>query len=116
MTTIYHSIDECERKLEYSFPQAYREYISNVKKKTFTTSSGRTIRIKNFLSFDEGEQENICKEHQYCNVRFIPFAKDERNNYLCFDRSDNSVVYLSHKHYYYEPLEKSFELFLKRLE
>jgi hypothetical protein len=120
-------ISNVEKELGISFSDFY---ISFVKKyngsrppiSVFDTDKTKERTIKTFLSFNSSDLENITKVNNYLKENdyqeeitknIVAFADDNFGNYICFNKSNNSIVFFEHETESIEFVANSFDDFFK---
>lgn len=84
---------------------------------TYVLKNGAEKVLNSFLSFNEGDRENVYKAKRRTmedDVALIPFANDPAGNYFCLKES--AVVFYSHEDGEEIGAADSFEEFLNKLQ
>lgn len=87
-------------------------------KKGFNTSVKKERVLKTLLSFNEGDLETIYKAYDVLKPeddKLIPFASDPAGNYICYQVTDESIVFWEHETNTKEKIADSFTEFLHGL-
>lgn len=122
-------VAEFEEMIGYEFPQDFKECINFInggrpKYQDFDTTfcEGRDIlAINSFNKDDSGnmwnsyEWDEDCGEFEGFTGRYIPFAYSEGGDDICFDTSNNHVVYIDHETAEVEEVADTFTEFINSL-
>lgn len=117
-------IAEVESKLDYKFSDSYINFVKSFNGGRPPVSSFMTIgseerSIKSFLSLNPTDPENIVKLNKgvaEISAELVAFAIDEFGNYLCFDKGNDSVLFLDFELGETEPVAMDFSSFLSKIE
>lgn len=114
-------ISRFEQSTRFTFPKEFKTVITESNggtpsKRMFRTNKGERA-IKTFLSFNRSDTDNVWSEYDWhkekLDDKYIPFAVDVRNNPICFDKRDKSVVVVTESAV--ESAGKSFSRFMTSL-
>ncbi len=126
-------IDEYEKTINYHFPDSFREFvkINNGGKpshKVFNTKVVKERVFDNLLSFNKDDVDTIWHYndwkgdmsdwYKFSNgevENYIAFACDAFGNLICFDKRNDSVVWIDHETMNVEFVAKSFTEFIESL-
>ena len=122
-------VAEFEETIGYEFPQDFKECINFInggrpRYQDFDTSlcEGRDIlAISSFNKDDSGnmwnsyEWDEDCEEFKGFTGRYIPFAYSDGGDDICFDTSNNHVVYIDHETAEVEEVADTFTEFINSL-
>jgi len=94
---------------------------------TYNTKETEGRVFNNLLSFEEEDIESVWKLLEQDNFsdkvwgiegldwRFIPFARDPFGNFICFDRTNDHIVFWDHETTAIEEVADSFTEFIDSL-
>ena len=122
-------VEEFEKLVSYEFPTDFKDLINNInggrpKYQDFdtVTCEGRDIlAINSFNKDDPGsiwnsyEWDEDCEEFKGFTGRYIPFAYSEGGDDICFDTSNNHIVYIDHETAEVEEVADTFTEFINSL-
>ena len=114
-------ISETEKQLGITFDKSYKEFVEKYNGGrppvgSFETDKTKGRTIKSFLSLNPTDTENIIKSNSYISEfgdKVVAFGIDNFGNYICFTKSDNSVVFFDFETGEIERVTDSFSGFLK---
>lgn len=118
------SIERYETLTKYMLPASFKECVRRFNggypsDECFDTDKAEERAMKSLLSFNQETGENVwtmyrlnCKDY---GERYIPFAIDNFGNLICFDRTDDSVVFLDDEVLEVEYVADSFDDFIDAL-
>lgn len=117
-------ISDAEEKLGYNFVESYIDFVkkyngSRPPVSIFSTSTSQERTIKSFLSFNPTDVENIIKLNRgvtEISTKLVAFAIDNFGNYICFDKQNNTVVFLDFETGETDLIDKTFSDFLIKLD
>ena len=117
-------IDEFENLVEYSFPDEFKNCIlsnngGRPSKRKFDTDTQKERAIKSFLSFNREDRETVWKIQDWnkdvLSRKYAAFAIDNFGNLVCFDISNNKIVFYDHENGEIEQIADNFTEFMERL-
>jgi len=116
-------ISEFENKFNYVFPDDFKNCIKlynggRPADKVFDTIAEKEREIKALLSFNHDDRETIWLVNQRNDEftsKYVAFAIDSAGDLICFDKTDNSVVFIDHETNTVEFVSDSFIKFLQNL-
>ena len=128
------AIFEYESLVNYSFPDDFKECV-NVnngaypKFEVFISTFGKRRRkrvFNNLFSFNKDDPSTIWKYNDWNGrsrdwnmngemTNYIAFAKDPFGNLICFDKTDDKIVFVDHETLNVEFVAKSFTEFIESL-
>lgn len=118
-------LTQFEKKENYRFPEAYRQMVLACdegvpKLGYFDTETRRNCEVVVFLSFDPEADCSIWVEGDYGEEeermkRYVGFSYEGCGDDICFDKQNDSVVYVDHETLEVEQIASSFEEFLNML-
>lgn len=117
-------IQSYETLAGYTFPEAFKECVRDNNggrpdKKIFDTSKEKGRAIKTLLSFNKDDKETVWAAIEIVRKQgeenLIPFAVDNFGNLICFDSTNNSVVFAQHENDTVEFIASDFSSFLAGL-
>lgn len=117
-------IPDAEEKLGYKFTDSYVDFVkkyngSRPPVSVFTTSASQERTIKSFLSFNPSDAENIIKLNKgvaEISEILVAFAIDNFGNYICFEKQNNTVLFLDFETGKTELIDKTFSDFLLKID
>ena len=117
-------ISDAEEKLGYNFVESYIDFVkkyngSRPPVSIFSTSTSQERTIKSFLSFNPTDVENILKLNKgvsEISTKLVAFAIDNFGNYICFDKQNDTVVFLDFETGETDLIDKTFSDFLIKLD
>lgn len=117
-------ISDAEEKLGYNFVESYIDFVkkyngSRPPVSIFSTSTSQERTIKSFLSFNPTDAENIIKLNRgvtEISTKLVAFAIDNFGNYICFDKQNDTVVFLDFETGETDLIDKTFSDFLIKLD
>ena len=122
-----------EKMLKYEFPEAFLECAvenngGRPSKSMFKTKDGSIKVIKRLLPFDSSDTESIWKLndcwHNGCTIdehflrlynQYVVFAIDHFGNFICFDKSNDSVKFVELETLKVSDVAHNFDEFLDML-
>ncbi|MCG3747683.1 SMI1/KNR4 family protein [Vibrio cincinnatiensis] len=116
-------IPDAEEKLGYNFVDSYIDFVkkyngSRPPVSIFSTSTSQERTIKSFLSFNPTDVENILKLNKgvaEISAKLAAFAIDNFGNYICFDKQNDTVVFLDFETGETELIDNTFSDFLLKI-
>ena len=113
-------INEFERNFNYKFPDDYKECAINYnggrpKVKVFDTTTTKEREIKSLLSFNRDDPETIWNVNENSKESYIVFATDSSGNLICFNKSDNTIIFVDHETRSVEKVSDDFTSFINSL-
>lgn len=116
-------IPDAEEKLGYNFVDSYVDFVkkyngSRPPVSTFSTNTSQERTIKSFLSFNATDVENILKLNRgvaEISAKLVAFAIDNFGNYICFDKQNDTVVFLDFETGETELIDNTFSDFLLKI-
>lgn len=112
----------------YQYPDEFRSFALQFNGATPAEDEFDTIQtegrvLNRFLSFNKNDIETIWKFiDQNCSWsiedldwRYIPFANDPFGNYICFDRTNDHIVFWDHETGEVEEVADTFTVFINSL-
>lgn len=117
-------ISEFENMVGYNFCEAFKNCVvcyngGRPSKKTFNTNKKTGREIKSFLSFNKDDLETVWKLYEWCKKeldnRYIPFAIDNFGNLICFEISNDNVIFINLENISIEFIANDFVSFLNKL-
>lgn len=115
---------EFEKAVNYRFPDAFRRCAlendgAYAEPDVFDTACSKEQAIKCLCSFGKDSRESIWVfpefENEELEKRYVIFAGDNFGNHICFDRKDDSVVFIDHETEEVEFVAPSFTAFEEML-
>ena len=116
-------ISEFENEFCYIFPDEYKQCVSQYNggrpsKRIFDTSSSKEFEMKSLLSFNHYDRETIWSVNQRDDeflTSYIAFATDSSGNLICFNRKDNSIIFVNDETNSVDMIASDFSSFLDSL-
>lgn len=123
-------IDKYEQKIGYRFPKDFRRCVlehngAYMEPDGFDTDKTNGRAIGPLFSFNPDDIENIwdlgaesfeiIDEFAGLMRNYVPFADSPNGDAICFDRRDDSIVYVDHETLDVEYVAPSFQAFLDKL-
>lgn len=116
-------IPDAEEKLGYNFVDSYIDFVkeyngSRPPVSIFSTSTSQERTIKSFLSFNATDVENILKLNRgvtEISAKLVAFAIDNFGNYICFNKENDTVVFLDFETGETELIDNTFSDFLLKI-
>lgn len=113
-------INEFERNFNYKFPADYKECAikyngGRPKVKVFDTTTTKECEFKSLLSFNRDDRETIWNVNENCKESYIVFAIDSAGNSICFNKSDNTIIFVNHETKSVEKIADNFTTFINSL-
>ena len=117
-------ITEFEKTAKYTFCDSFKTYITKnnggrPNKRIFDTNKAKEREVKTFLSFNKDDKETVWKSFEACKEKlndiFIPFAIDNFGNLICFNISNDNIIFLNHENLTIEIVAENFDDFIKTL-
>lgn len=113
-------IAETEKKLGFKFVGSYVTFVKKYNGgrppiSVFDTDITRERTIKSFLSLNPSDLENIItlnKTVPELSSNVIAFAIDSFGNYICFEKTNGSIVFLDYETGEIERISDNFDDFL----
>lgn len=126
-------IKEYEETVGYTFPDEYKEIVKNYNGaypefKEFKSRQGRrkSERVfNNLLSFNKNDRVNMWRTNDNIHRiwaengeldNYIVFANDPFGNKICFDKTNDHIVFIDHETLSIEPVATSFAEFIASLK
>lgn len=116
-----NQITETEKKLGFNFADSYVAFVKKYNGgrppiSIFDTNITKERTIKSFLSLNPSDPENIIalnKSLAEISSTVIAFAIDSFGNYICFEKTKGSIVFLEYETGTIERISDNFDDFLK---
>lgn len=126
-------IDEFERLAKYKFCESFRRFVIEnnggmPEKNVFDTDCEERHVFDILLSFNKEDISNIWSTFENfewldedlnpkdeLRYRYIAFAEDPFGNLICFDSTDDKVVFVDHEDLFVEIIADGFDGFLEAL-
>lgn len=122
-------IGEFESLVKYVFPDDFKDFVrqynwARPKKDEFDTkvTKGRDIMAISSFNKDDGETiwnsyewDEECEGFEGFTGRYIPFAFSNCGDDICFDASNNHIVYIDHETAEIEEVADTFTEFINSL-
>ena len=117
-------IDEFERLVRYTFPDEFKNCIlcnngGRPNKRVFDTNIQQERAIKSFLSFNKEDRETVWKIQDWnkeeLSGKYVAFAIDNFGNLVCFDISNNKIIFYNHENGNIVQIADNFAEFMERL-
>lgn len=117
-------IDEFERLVKYKFCESFRKSVLNnnggrPSKNCFLKEKSEERVLKSFLSFNKEDKENVWYMFEWLEKeikkKYIPFAIDNFGNLVCFDKSNDKIVFVNNDNMSVQIVADTFDDFLKTL-
>ena len=116
-------INEFEDMVKYNFCDSFKQLVvknngGRPSNKLFVTYQGKEHAIKSFLSFNKDDKEtvwNVLEYNKYELFGFIPFAIDNFGNLICFQKGNDSIVFLNHESFCIDFIANNFDAFMNNL-
>ena len=117
-------ISEYEALVGYQLPEAFKECVRQYNggrpaNRTFDTDKSQERSLKSFLSFNREDRETVWKTVDCMSKKtvqsYAPFAIDNFGNLICFDKQNDSVVFLDHESRKTEIAAPDFPSFMEAL-
>lgn len=113
-------INEFERNFKYKFPDDYKECAikyngGRPKLKVFDTTTTKEREFKLLLSFNRDDLETIWNVNKDFKESYIAFATDSSGNLICFNKSDNTIIFVEHETGSVEKISDDFTAFINSL-
>ena len=122
-------IGEFEGLIKYVFPDDFKDFVlqynwARPEKDTFDTKVTEGRDIMAISSFNKEDIETIwnsyewdeeCEEFKGFTGRYIPFAFSNCGDDICFDASNNHIVYIDHETAEVEEVADTFTEFINSL-
>ena len=118
------NIEDFEQLVGYSFPPEFRKQViehngGRPANRIFNTNKRKIYALKSFLSFNHEDLETVWKIREWSKEiltdEYVAFAIDNFGNLICFDKSDDSVVFANHEDSSVEKIADTFSAFLEAL-
>ena len=88
-------------------------------KQTFDTNKVKGRELKSFLSFNKDDKETVWKVLDWhkdeLSDKYVPFCIDNFGNLICFDASNDRVIFLNHENTSIEMIADGFDEFMNGL-
>lgn len=119
-----NKINEFEQKIGYELANDYKDFIKNFNGsrpmlKEYVDSEGNEHEIKTFLSFNDGDRENIFKVNEWLDKdligKYYAIASDPAGNYITIDKK-NEIYFWNHETGKLIYVAKSFTDFIESLK
>lgn len=117
-------IDDYECLVKYVFCDSFRKCViahngGRPSKKAFDTDKTKGREMKSFLSFNKEDKETVWKISEWnkeeLTDKYIPFGIDNYGNLICFDASNDKIVFVNHENSSIEIISDSFDSFMSSL-
>lgn len=126
-------IHSFEKMSKYEFPEAFHECIvenngGRPNRNMFKTKDGSIRAVKRLLSFDSSDTESIWGlndswhngyelDERFSQVykQYVVFAIDHFGNFICFDKSNDSVKFIELETFKVSDVAHDFDEFLDML-
>ena len=124
-------IDEFEETINYRFPDSFREFVKinnggQPSHKMFNTKTVKERVFNNLLSFNKEDLNNVWRTNDWNGEmadwnndkrmeKYVTCAQDAFGNLICFDKTNDKIVFIDHEDLNIEPVSNSFERFIKSL-
>lgn len=113
-------ITETEEKLNFKFEDSYVAFVKKYNGgrppiSVFDTDTTKERTIKSFLSLNPSDTENIItlnKNVPEVSSNAIAFAIDSFGNYICFDKTKGSIIFMDYETGTIERISDNFDDFL----
>lgn len=113
-------IAETEEKLGFKFGDSYVAFVkkyngSRPPISVFDTNITKERTIKSFLSLNPSDPENIIilnRDVPEISSNVIAFAIDNFGNFICFEKTKGSIVFLEYETGAVERISDNFDKFL----
>ena len=125
-------IEEFENSINYQFPKSFKEFIplhngGKPSHKVFKTKTSREKVFNNLLSFNKNDLDNIWEINDWnasmsdwnkdgSMNNYVAFAQDAFGNLICFDKTNDHIVFIDHETLSIEPVADSFSEFIAGLK
>lgn len=122
--TSVNLIDEFEQLVEYKFCESFKKCVlinngGRLNKKCFLAEKSEERVLKSFLSFNKEDKENVWDMFEWIEKeikkKYIPFAIDNFGNLVCFDKSNDKIVFVNNDNMSVQIVAETFDDFLKTL-
>ena len=117
-------IDDYECMVKYVFCDSFKKCImehngGRPSMRIFDTDKAKERELKSFLSFNKDDRETVWKIFDWnkdeLTDKYIPFAIDNFGNLICFDASNDKIVFVNHEDMTIEMIANDFDTFLNGL-
>ena len=117
-------IDDYECMVKYVFCDSFKKCImehngGRPSMRIFDTDKAKEREQKSFLSFNKDDRETVWKIFDWnkdeLTDKYIPFAIDNFGNLICFDASNDKIVFVNHEDMTIEMIANDFDTFLNGL-
>ncbi len=120
-------IDEFERVAGYSFCESFKKLVidnnrGRPSKYVFDTKKTKERVFNHLLSFNKEDEVNMWiwlnvwdEPAKHLAERYIVFACDPFGNDICFDKTNDKVVFIDHETLTVEEVADSFDEFINSL-
>lgn len=117
-------IDKFEALTKYSFCDSFRRCViehngGRPSKRAFDTDKTKERELKSFLSFNKEDRETVWKifdwNKEELSDKYIPFGIDNFGNLICFDASNDHIVFVNHEDMSVEIIANHFDGFMNAL-
>ncbi|MCQ2593317.1 MAG: SMI1/KNR4 family protein [Treponema sp.] len=125
-------IEEFELKIKYQFPTSFKELIQlynggKPSDKIFNTKATKGRVFNNLLSFNKSDPVNIWMLNDWDGLMsdwnkdglmnsYVAFAQDPFGNLICFEKSNNHIIFIDHETLSIELVADSFTKFIDSLK
>lgn len=121
------TIREFENEIGYSFPNDYLECVKSnnagyPELEIFISWRGKRKRkraLKRILSFNKGDRETVWNLNDFGSdnymVNYVAFGIDNFGNLICFDKTNDHIVFIDHETMNVEAVADSFREFINSL-
>jgi len=123
--------EELERKMNYKYPKEFQSLVLKFNGATpeedvfdTKTTTGRVFDCFLSLNKEKEEMEETIWDYldgdfswsiEELDWRYIPFANDPFGNYICFDRTNDHIVFWDHETGEVEEVADTFTVFINSL-
>jgi len=121
-----------ERKCDYQYPISFKQIVvefdgGSPENDVYDTKETKGRVFNNLLSFNPAKKTSVWsllekkteEKFEWCveglSWRFIPFARDPFGNFICFDRTNDHIVFWDHETTAIEEVADSFTEFIDSL-
>ena len=117
-------IDDYECLVKDVFCDSFRKCVianngGRPSSKVFDTDVSKERELKSFLSFNKDDRETVWKIFEWnkeeLTNKYVPFAIDNFGNLICFDASNDKIVFINHEDMSVEFIADNFDSFMSGL-
>lgn len=117
-------IGDYECLVKYVFVDSFRKCVianngGRPNKKVFDTDKTKERELKSFLSFNKNDRETVWKIFEWnkeeLTDKYIPFGIDNFGNLICFEASNDKIVFVNHEDMSVEIIADNFDAFMSGL-